>query len=244
MVGESGAHEPLPSQLRLPAELNKVYIVVMDTSPVVAARRKPRGQGPARRDEILAAAKRLFLSDGFEHATIRKIAAAVGVSSATLYVYFADKDAILRAIAESTFESLLRMLEEAQSTEGSPLTRFRAGLAAYVAFGRAHPDEYRLTFLAKMMTPSAPGRPCLPGKDIPAADRSFQMLEQDVRALMEVAVFAPGDSVLAAEAVWSCMHGVTALLLDQAENIESDHQALTDAVIGICLRGLVATQAR
>jgi len=215
----------------------------MDTGPVIAAHRKPRGQGPARRDEILAAAKRLFLSDGFEHATIRKIAAAVGVSSATLYVYFADKDAILRAIAESTFERLLRMLEEGRSAQGSPLARFRAGLAAYIAFGRAHPDEYRLTFLAKMMTPSAPGRPCMPGKDIPAADRSFQILEQDVRALMDAGVFVPGESVLAAEAVWSCMHGVTALLLDQTEHLESDHQALADAVIDMVLRGLALAPA-
>ena len=60
---------------------------------------------------------------------------------------------------------------------------------------------------------------------------------------METGVFAPGDSVLAAEAVWSCMHGVTALLLDQAEHIESDHQALADAVIGMVLRGLAAIQA-
>jgi AcrR family transcriptional regulator len=216
----------------------------MDTGPVVVSHRKPRGQGPARRDEILAAAKRLFLSDGFEHATIRKIAAAVGVSSATLYVYFADKDAILRAIAESTFERLLRMLEEGRAAaQGSKLARFRAGLAAYIAFGRAHPDEYRLTFLAKMMTPSAPGRPCMPGKGILAADRSFEILEQDVRGLMDAGVFAPGDSVLAAEAVWSCMHGVTALLLDQTEHLESDHQALADAVIDMVLRGLALTPA-
>ena len=72
-----------------------------------ARTRKPRGQGASRRGEILASAKRLFLQDGIQHATIRRIAADVGVSSTALYVYFPDKTAILDAIAEGMFEALL-----------------------------------------------------------------------------------------------------------------------------------------
>ena len=132
--------------------------------------RKPRGQGASRRGEILAAAKRLFLTEGYERTTIRKIAAAVGVSSAALYLYFPDKDAILRAISEATFEALLARLEQTQRQDGSDLDRLRAGLEAYVAFGLAHPDEYRLTFLAKMMASSGPGRPCEAVQPLPAAD--------------------------------------------------------------------------
>ncbi len=72
-----------------------------------ARTRKPRGQGASRRGEILASAKRLFLQDGIQHATMRRIAADVGVSSTALYVYFPDKTAILDAIAEGMFEALL-----------------------------------------------------------------------------------------------------------------------------------------
>jgi AcrR family transcriptional regulator len=79
----------------------------MVIDPLVKSERKRRGQGASRRGEILDAAKRLFLTEGFERATIRKIAAAVGVSSAALYLYFPDKGAILRGIAESTLETLL-----------------------------------------------------------------------------------------------------------------------------------------
>ena len=113
----------------------------MDTVEVARSVRKPRGQGASRRGEILDAAKRLFLTDGFERATIRKIAATVGVSSAALYLYFPDKDAILRAIAELTFEALLVRLEEAERRSGTDLDRLRGGLHAYVAFGLAYPDE-------------------------------------------------------------------------------------------------------
>jgi AcrR family transcriptional regulator len=213
----------------------------MDVIDTIKSVRKPRGQGASRRGEILEASKRLFLTDGFERATIRKIAAAVGVSSAALYLYFPDKDAILRAIAESTFETLLARLEESQRRADDDLQRFRAGLEAYVAFGLAHPDEYRLTFLAKMMASSGPGRPCAPCEDVPAADRSFYILLTGIEQLMQAGTFRTADPVLTAEAVWASLHGVTALLLDQCEHLESDPTALVSTVIDMTVRGLSAS---
>jgi len=209
---------------------------------VAAARsvRKPRGQGASRRGEILVAAKKLFLTEGFERATIRKIAAAVGVSAAALYLYFPDKDAILRAIAESTFEALVACLEQTQSRPGSDLDRFRAGLDGYIGFGLAHPDEYRLTFLAKMMASSGPGRPCVPFPALPAAEHSFHILSDSIDGLMQAGVFARGDPLLTAEAVWASIHGTTALLLDQADHVKSEQSALVAAVIDILVRGLSA----
>ncbi len=210
----------------------------MDTVPFAKSVRKPRGQGASRRGEILDAAKRLFLTEGFERATIRKIAAAVGVSSAALYLYFPDKDAILRAIAESTFDALLDRLQEAERHSGTALERLRAGLHAYIAFGLAYPDEYRLTFLAKMMASSGPGRPAAVCELVPAADRSFDILAANIQGLMQEGLFVAADPILTAEAVWAGLHGTTALLLDQADHLGSDHDALIAKVIEILLRGL------
>jgi AcrR family transcriptional regulator len=214
---------------------------IMDTVTIATkSERKPRGQGASRRGEILDAAKRLFLTDGFERATIRKIAASVGVSSAALYLYFPDKEAILRAIAESTFETLLARLEESQRQADTDLERLRAGLRAYVAFGLAHPDEYRLTFLAKMMASCGPGRPSEPYDHVPAADRSFDLMANGIERLMQVGIFRPADPILTAEAVWASLHGVTALLLDQREHLESETETLVTAVIDMAVRGLCA----
>ncbi|PZQ45154.1 MAG: TetR/AcrR family transcriptional regulator, partial [Phenylobacterium zucineum] len=49
--------------------------------------RKPKGEGHARRAEILAAAERIFVEVGYEGATIRKIAEEVGLSSTALYMH-------------------------------------------------------------------------------------------------------------------------------------------------------------
>ena len=202
--------------------------------------RKPRGQGATRRAEILLAAQRLFLEEGFEHTTMRRLADAVGVSATALYVYFDDKDAILQAIAEATFAEMLAVLEASQDPALTPLERFRAGLHAYVAFGRARPDAYRLTFLAKMMAPASPGRRVMDCTEFDAADRSFAILERGVAELMQAGQFRPGNSLLVAEALWASLHGVTALLIDLSAHVESAPDLLIETVLETAVRGLSA----
>jgi AcrR family transcriptional regulator len=201
-------------------------------------KRKPRGEGASRREEILAAAKRLFLTEGYEHATIRKIAAAVGVTSGALYLYFPDKDAILRAIAEDTFGTLLARLQEVWAANAEPLERLRAGMHAYVQFGLAHPDEYRLTFLSKMMAEAVPGRSATCPPEIEAADRSFEVLLNEARTLIQAGKFRDMEPLAAAEALWACMHGVTALLLDHTDHLETPAEHLAATVIDMAIRGL------
>ncbi len=57
---------------------------------------------------------------------------------------------------------------------------------------------------------------------------------------MQSGIFRRADPVLTAEAVWASLHGVTALLLDQREHLESEADALVTAVIDMAVRGLSA----
>lgn len=200
----------------------------MDASPIPIRTRKPRGQGASRRGEILAAAKRLFLQDGIQHATMRRIAADVGVSSTALYVYFPDKTAILDAIAEAMFEALLVAWAGSQDPAKPRLARFRAGLQAYVDLALSRPDEYRLTLDPK--SADACSR-------VEAADKAFGMLRDSVAALMQEGIFIPDDPLAVAEALWACLHGVVMLLLNQPEHVETTPQRLVDTVIGAAVRG-------
>lgn len=51
-----------------------------------------------KQDEIVAVARRLFLEDGYEAASMARVAREAGVAANTLYWYFADKDALLIAV--------------------------------------------------------------------------------------------------------------------------------------------------
>jgi AcrR family transcriptional regulator len=199
----------------------------------VLSRRKPRGQGASRRAEILAAAKHLFAVEGVSHVTMRRIGAAVGVSPTALYMHFADKDALLAAIAQDTFSELLDRLQASRVPGRSPRSNIRAALRSYVEFGLERPDEYRLTFMSRLFR-REDAKTCA----VELADRSFALLEQSVRELMQDGTFQIRPVTPTAEAIWAMLHGVTALLLDQLENLETAPGLLIDTALDLLEAGL------
>lgn len=60
-----------------------------------------RARSEEKRDAIVAAAVRLFTDRGFDGASMDQITAAAGVSKATLYAHFTDKDALFAAAMEA-----------------------------------------------------------------------------------------------------------------------------------------------
>src|SRR3954469_163312 len=119
---------------------------------VTAARktaRKAKGDGHLRRAEILEAAERIFVAEGYEGATIRKIADEVGVSSTALYMHFHDKACILAEICERTFEVLLARNAEIAARPLDPVVRTRMMLEAYTRWGLEHPNAYQLVYCSR-----------------------------------------------------------------------------------------------
>src|SRR5262245_59256476 len=99
------------------------------TKRVSPVRRKAWGHGHERRGEIVTAAKRLFMSAGYEAVTTRQLAQEVGISQTGLYVYFKSKEEILSEIRQSAFQRLAdRFREIAGRTQNTAtLKRLLAG---------------------------------------------------------------------------------------------------------------------
>jgi AcrR family transcriptional regulator len=190
--------------------------------PCAPRTRKPRGQGASRRGEILDAAKRLFIEEGFAHATMRRIA---------------DKDAILKAIAEDFFSELLVLLRKSQHSDLPPLVRLRAGLRAYVEFGLERADEYRLTF--NNAKERGAMRPC---EDVDVADLTFEVLVTSIGDLMEAGIFRKADPVLAAESLWTAMHGVTSAAIDLGDRLQREVWSVVDFSITTLITGLACRE--
>jgi len=199
--------------------------------------RKPRGQGASRRGEILEAAKRLFIEEGFPQATMRRIAAVVGVSPTALYLHFSDKEAILQAIADDFFDELLVELHNSEGTETTPLAKLRAGMCAYVQFALNRTDEYRLTFQVRHAKVTL-----APGQLADHGDLPFEVLESAVQHLLDEGVFRPGDPVVIAETIWCALHGLTAVLMDHKHAERSTRDVLMNSVISMILLGLCSRE--
>lgn len=135
----------------------------------VTAGRRPRGRPPAgggnTRDEILAAARRVFAANGFDRATLRTIAAGAGVDAAMVRHYFGDKAGLFRAalyLPVDPSEALARVISGGLEGLGERVVRFflsvwepPGGISPFVAFlrGAAGHDESR-TMLHELLDQS------------------------------------------------------------------------------------------
>lgn len=83
--------------------------------------RKPRDLG--RRRRILDTAKRLFVANGFKATTLDAVAAESGCAKGALYLEFADKEALLRCVAQETFAAVRARYAAQVVAIPSPLER-------------------------------------------------------------------------------------------------------------------------
>ncbi len=81
-------------------------------------RRRERERDLSRQD-ILAAAERVFSSDGFDAATMEAIAAAAGFSVGSLYNFFANKAELCRNVIEDILAEMVAQLDPLTATDGA-----------------------------------------------------------------------------------------------------------------------------
>lgn len=80
--------------------------------------RTKRDQAPeAKRDEIVAAARTLFVEGGYEAASISRLAATAGVAPNTIYWYFQTKDEVLVAVLEAEVSASMAEYSRLSLTE-------------------------------------------------------------------------------------------------------------------------------
>ena len=203
------------------------------------AARPTRLSAAERRRAILAAAKEIFLAEGYEATTMRRIADALGVTPTTLYLHFQDKAALLQEICDGSFAQLAAEFARPEISRAPAIEALRRLLDIYVGFGLAHPREYRLLFMTEV-PPHLGGHRLHPGGEDGRLDNgqlAFATLEALVRRLVDEGVFRAGDPVAMAEAIWAAAHGLVSLLIAMPHFPWSDRARLVDAVAEMVLRG-------
>ena len=99
------------------------------------------------REDILDAARILFVKEGYEHVSMRKIAEKVEYAPGTIYLYFRDRAEILERLCEETFAKLAQKMHAINADPSNPLDGLRRGLRTYVQFGIDNPHQYIVTFV-------------------------------------------------------------------------------------------------
>ena len=187
------------------------------TYTISLANRKPRGSGHERLEEILAAAKALFVEHGFENVSTQRIAARVGISKTALFSYYKTKDEILSRLIRDALEELGQALTEIDRSAPNTTIWLRRLVAGYIEFGLRHPDEYRLAFMivkAYRKPENAPQSPTV-GEGTRIGVAVFRRLEEGVRAGIREGVIRRdlGSASVVAQVLWASIHGLVALLI-------------------------------
>jgi len=100
----------------------------------------------AMRAAILAAARRLFVREGYENVSIRKIAGCIGYSPAAIYLYFHGKADIFLALAEEGFRRFGEALSQDRQEEDLQLA-LEQRLWRYYEFSKKQPEYFWLMFV-------------------------------------------------------------------------------------------------
>jgi AcrR family transcriptional regulator len=203
----------------------------------------PRGQGHLRRPEILAAAKEMFLTDGYEAFTTRKLAARVGLSQTGLYVYFKSKEELLDTLCRQSFAALAEDFRAAVANPGEGVSRLRALALAYIQFGLAHPEEYRLTFLEgpglnKMQSPGPTMDLDLPSEQQGIGNQVFLIIRAELQRLADAGELRAADPTVATHTVWFALHGLVSIFIARPGYLKVDREALIEDLLDSLENGL------
>jgi len=172
-------------------------------------RRASRGSGEQLRAEIVAATKDLLAAgSSVEAVSIRAVADAVGVTSPSIYLHFADKDALIEAVVADVFHALDAAMVAAAADQEKPLDKLCAFGLAYVQFALDHPEHYRIATMSRLGLHGEAG-----DIDHVLADGAFTHLLETVQACMDAGIFAEGDPLPVALHMWAAAHGIASLMI-------------------------------
>jgi len=106
-------------------------------------------QKEAFRMEILDAARELFINDGYEKFSMRKLAKKIDYSPTTIYIYYNNKDDLLFAICEEYAKQFLNRLSQIRAASKDPLKALRKALLYFTEFGISNPNQFKVFFFTK-----------------------------------------------------------------------------------------------
>jgi AcrR family transcriptional regulator len=157
------------------------------------------------RAHILKVASDLLAKHGAEGLTTRAVCEAAGVTSPTLYHHFRDKDGLLAAVVSDAFERFLAAKRSSTAhSSGDPVEDLKQGWDNSVNFADQHPKVY-----AAMLVAAA---------NHPEAIRQAYLLLLQALAPVARAGRLRVEMELAAQTLWSAVHGLNALRVTNPDN--------------------------
>ena len=188
------------------------------------------------RQEILSAARELFIREGFENLSIRKVAEKIEYSPTTIYLYFQDKADLLDCVCEETLEKLESRLAALRVTIQDPVERLKSGLRAYIEFGLEYPNDYRVAFMMEVKQELGGSDRCPRCHE--QGQKTFDHLRGNITECIQTNAFGVHDVEATSQTLWAAAHGLTSLLILHPSFPWLDRDTLIDHLLCTFVDGL------
>ncbi len=172
----------------------------------------------AMTNRILDTAIRLFLDEGFENVSLRRIADKIEYSPSTIYLYFKDKNEILYALHTAGFE----MLYERQKTilfMKDPLEKLRRHAELYIEFALENREYYDLMFIKR-----GPAEKIKEKEEWNIGLRSYDFLRQNVQECTAAGYIPAAQLDVATFSFWSHVHGIASIIIRDRSRMFPEEQ--------------------
>jgi AcrR family transcriptional regulator len=181
-----------------------------------SSKSKPYHHGDLRH-ALIEASLALIAEEGFAALTLREVARRAGVTHAAPYRHFADKEALLAAVAEEGFRTMAAQMRERMDRETGPTQRLSACGVAYVLFAIQHPAHFRVMFgphFTRRVDHETLAR---------EGGNAFGLLVQSIIEGQKAGELREGEPMPLALMSWSLVHGLASLLVDgQLQNMTAE----------------------
>ncbi len=193
------------------------------------------------RDKILDAAREMFVTEGYEGVSMRRVAEKIEYSPTAIYVHFADKNELFHELCRQDFARLQEVMRSAEMSV-DPIERLRQIGRSYIQFGMRFPNHYVFMF----MTPHLPQEPDEEDREImgnPEKD-AYAMLKAAVQEAINAGCFRNEvqDAELVSQTLWASVHGVISLNIAKCKDPWVEWRPLefrAEIMLDITLRGLL-----
>jgi AcrR family transcriptional regulator len=195
------------------------------------------------RDKILDAARELFVTEGYEGVSMRKVAEKIEYSPTAIYVHFADKNELFHELCREDFARLQQVMLSAEMP-ADPLERLRQIGRNYIEFGARYPNHYVFMF----MTPHPVHEPDEEDREMmgnPELD-AYAFLKLSVQQAIDTGSFRDElrDAELISQTLWASVHGVISLNIAKCKDPWVEWRPLADRaemMLDLTLRGMLRT---
>jgi len=163
---------------------------------------------------ILDASMKLFIEQGFENVTMRKIADLIEYSPTTVYLYFKDKNEIFFHLHELGFQKMLEMNSNLPGIK-NPLMRLYKMGENYINFGMQNQEFYDVMFIQRAPMEALER---MENCDWSLGDTAIGALQVLLQECMEKGLIQKAPVEAVAMAIWGMVHGLVSLAIRDRMN--------------------------